>query len=135
MKAKSLFVLRFIVLHSTFLISTHAQSTAFTYQGRLDESSGPANGSYDFEFQLFDVASGDASQGGSVTHSAVSVSGGLFTVTLPQSKSLAPWLLRNNLPGSRNSAKNLKEVQTTGSVPYDLKRLWADVSAASGRPD
>src|SRR5262245_19095954 len=34
----------------------HAQTTAFTYQGRLDSAGSPANGSYDFEFRIFDDA-------------------------------------------------------------------------------
>jgi len=29
--------------------------TAFSYQGRLEDSSSPANGTYDFEFLLFDA--------------------------------------------------------------------------------
>ncbi|NOS70578.1 MAG: hypothetical protein HOP33_11690 [Verrucomicrobia bacterium] len=69
-------------LFSLAALSTFAQGTAFTYQGRLEESSGPANGSYDFNFQIFDAASGGASQGGPLTNSAVSVNGSLFTVTL-----------------------------------------------------
>ncbi len=58
-----------------------AQGTAFTYQGRLNDGSAPANGIYDFRFAIHDAASG----GGDlavVTNSATAVSNGLFTVTL-----------------------------------------------------
>ena len=34
-----------------------AVGTAFTYQGRLSDSSGPVNGTCDFRFRLFDAAS------------------------------------------------------------------------------
>ncbi|HEV2434362.1 MAG TPA: hypothetical protein VG077_00020 [Verrucomicrobiae bacterium] len=35
-----------------------AQGTAFTYQGRLNTASGPANGSYDLTFALYGGSSG-----------------------------------------------------------------------------
>src|SRR5262245_28487987 len=33
-----------------------AQSTAFTYQGKLSDSGNPANGNYDLQIKLFDTA-------------------------------------------------------------------------------
>ncbi len=65
-----------------FTLQLQAQGTAFTYQGRLDSSGAPANGSYDLRFTLHDAASGGAQQGGPLTNSAVGVSNGLFTVAL-----------------------------------------------------
>lgn len=56
--------------------------TAFTYQGRLSDSTAAANGSFDMEFRLFDAPSGPAQVGSTVTKSAVAVSAGLFTVTV-----------------------------------------------------
>ncbi len=56
--------------------------TAFTYQGRLTDGSGPANGVYDFRFRLFDAASGGSSVGSTVDRSGVRVTDGLFTVEL-----------------------------------------------------
>ena len=35
--------------------SAVAQGTAFTYQGRLNNATGPATGSYDFAFSLFNT--------------------------------------------------------------------------------
>src|SRR5881396_3737572 len=60
----------------------HAQGTAFTYQGRLNDGAAPANGSYDLTFALFDVPSGGSALAGPLTNSATAVSNGLFTVTL-----------------------------------------------------
>ena len=34
--------------------ATVAQTTAFTYQGKLADGANPANGNYDFEFRLAD---------------------------------------------------------------------------------
>src|SRR6185369_10283740 len=59
-----------------------AQGTAFTYQGRLTDSAGPANGIYDFTFQLFDAATAGSSQGGPLTNSSVAATQGLFTVVV-----------------------------------------------------
>ncbi len=59
-----------------------AQGTAFTYQGRLDDAGLPANGSYDFQFRIWDAAGSGAPQGNLLTNAATAVSNGLFTVTL-----------------------------------------------------
>ena len=59
-----------------------AQGTAFTYQGRLDTTNAPANGSYDLTFALYGVSSGGSAAAGPVTNSATAVSNGLFTATI-----------------------------------------------------
>lgn len=56
--------------------------TAFTYQGRLNDGGGPASGSYDVQFKLFDAASGGSQVGSTVTLTSVAVANGLFTVGL-----------------------------------------------------
>jgi hypothetical protein len=59
-----------------------AQGTAFTYQGRLQQNGAPANGSYDLQSTLYDIASGGASVAGPITNVAATISNGLFTATL-----------------------------------------------------
>jgi len=59
-----------------------AQTTAFTYQGRLNDGNAPASGSYDLSFSVWNTASGPAQLGGTLTTNGVAVSNGLFTVTL-----------------------------------------------------
>lgn len=59
-----------------------AVGTAFTYQGRLNDGSAPANGAYDFEFALFDAAAAGAQIGATVALNNVAVSNGIFTVQL-----------------------------------------------------
>ncbi|MFN8453923.1 MAG: hypothetical protein U0401_04495 [Anaerolineae bacterium] len=56
--------------------------SAFTYQGRLNSGGAPANGSFDFQFKLFDAAGGGTQIGGVATKAATSVANGLFTVSL-----------------------------------------------------
>src|SRR5690349_15799784 len=65
-------------------ISAFAQTTAFTYQGKLTDSGNLANGQYDLQFKLFDTATvgTGTQQGSAVTVSNVTVSNGIFTVQL-----------------------------------------------------
>ena len=58
-----------------------AQGTAFTYNGRLNDSGQPATGSYDLSFTLCDAfTNGNAV--GALTNAATGVTNGLFMVTL-----------------------------------------------------
>src|SRR2546421_11568460 len=59
-----------------------AQTTTFTYQGRLTDGGTPANGNYDLQFALFDNLSGGAQIGSTQTLNTVAVSNGVFTVSL-----------------------------------------------------
>jgi len=59
-----------------------AQSTAFTYQGRLTANTGPANGNFDFTFTLFNSSNAAVQVGPILTNVAVAVANGLFTASL-----------------------------------------------------
>jgi hypothetical protein len=65
---------------------TMAQGTSFNYQGRLQDGGANANGSYDFQFTLWDALSGGTQQPQSspitVTRSSVAVANGVFTTQL-----------------------------------------------------
>jgi hypothetical protein len=56
--------------------------TAFTYQGRLTDGGAPANGTYDFSFNLYAVPSGGSAIAAPNGKNDVSVVNGLFIVTL-----------------------------------------------------
>src|SRR5215467_4090105 len=61
-----------------------AQTTAFTYQGKLTDAGNLANSNYDFQFKLFDTAvlgTGNQ-QGATVLATSVTVTNGIFTTTL-----------------------------------------------------
>jgi hypothetical protein len=64
------------------VIAASAQSTAFTYQGKLSENGSPANGSYEFEFTLFAALTGGTQIGPVNTREEVMVINGIFTVQL-----------------------------------------------------
>jgi hypothetical protein len=65
-------------------LAAKAQTTAFTYQGRLTDGTVAANGNYDVQFRLLDTQTvGTGTQhGGTVLVPAVQVAGGIFTVQL-----------------------------------------------------
>jgi hypothetical protein len=62
--------------------TAHAQSTAFTYQGQLNNGTNAANGSYDLRFAVYDALTAGMQQGSLLTNSATAVSNGRFTATL-----------------------------------------------------
>src|SRR5437660_5668714 len=70
----------FLILFSTAM--AFAQTSSFTYQGRLMDGGTPANGNYDLQFGLWDSLSSGSQIGSTQTLPAVQVSGGVFTVTL-----------------------------------------------------
>src|SRR5215471_19772422 len=77
---------RCFVIAIFFLLGTAAtapgQTTSFTYQGRLTDGGTPANGNYDFIFQLYDASDGDNLLGHEVGVPSVPVTDGIFSVTI-----------------------------------------------------
>jgi hypothetical protein len=63
------------------LNSACAQSTAFTYQGRLAQSGALANGTYNLSFALFGSSNGGAQIGNTITTN-FAITNGVFTVAL-----------------------------------------------------
>ncbi|MBK9165737.1 MAG: tail fiber domain-containing protein [Acidobacteria bacterium] len=70
------------ILINLFAVCSLAQTTEFSYQGILKTSSAPANGNFDFEFRLFDAASGGTQQGSTVIKPNIAVVNGVYAVTL-----------------------------------------------------
>lgn len=75
-----------VLLWSVILMIGSVQAaplgTAFTYQGQLQKNGSPYNGTCSFQFSLWDAVSGGAQVGSTLTQTGVTVSNGLFTVTL-----------------------------------------------------
>lgn len=70
------------LLGTGFNLTLHAQGTAFTYQGRLQDGATLANGRYDFRFRLASDADGNAYVGSPVLTNALPVANGEFTAQL-----------------------------------------------------
>lgn len=110
-------------LLSTICASTHAQGTAFTYQGQLTAGANLANGSYDLTFALYDAASAGYQQGNLLTNSATVVSNGLFTVTLDfgnQFPGAARWLEIGVRTNGGGAFTTLNPRQLLTPAPYAI---------------
>ena len=59
-----------------------AQTTAFTYQGKLTNQGNPANNTYDLQFELYDALMGGNQVGATVNDPSVPVANGIFSVQL-----------------------------------------------------
>jgi lysophospholipase L1-like esterase len=110
-----------------------AQSSAFTYQGRLASAGSPANGSYDLTFELFDAPTGGNQINLAITNSNQAVSNGLFSVALDFGTSAFSgsdrWLqiaVRTN--GGAEAFVQLNPRQLVTPAPYALYALGADVA-------
>ncbi|HEX5219676.1 MAG TPA: tail fiber domain-containing protein [Verrucomicrobiae bacterium] len=77
-----LLVVSLFLVHSFQPSMMRAEGTAFTYQGRLNDTAGPANGTYDLRIRLAADPLGNDYIGAPFITNALAVSGGLFTVTL-----------------------------------------------------
>src|SRR5215813_5031396 len=113
-----------------------AQTTEFTYQGKLTDSGNLANGSYDFQFKLFDtVTVGTGTQQGStVTVSNVTVTAGIFTVSLDFGvcascfNGSARFLEIAVKPTSGGTFTTLSPRQPITSTPYAIKSQNAAIA-------
>lgn len=114
--------------------SVPAQTSAFTYQGRLNDGSGPANGTYDLVFTLQGAANGAAPVGTPVTANATPVSNGLFTVMLdfgaPALDGGVRWLEIAVKTNGAATFATLAPRQALNSTPYAIRA--AQASAYSG---
>ncbi|MFC1879594.1 hypothetical protein ACFLZW_06730 [Chloroflexota bacterium] len=115
-----------------------AVGTGFTYQGYLDDNGSPADGAYDFYFDLFD-AQIDGASIMTTTVGDVAVADGLFTVMLDFGPNAfdgdARWLEIGVRPGAETGAyTTLTERQQITPAPYALYALeagsvdWADIA-------
>jgi hypothetical protein len=138
MKIQIRAVLATLVLLSTLSLQPStgfAQGTAFTYQGRLNVSTNPANGSYDLRFTLFPVNSGGAPAAGPLTNSATGVSNGLFLVTLDFGGVFTGtnyWLEIGVRTNGGGTFTNLVPRQKITPTPYAIYAAGASAAGISG---
>lgn len=110
-------------------LTASAQPTAFTYQGQLNVGGNPANASYDMQFKLFDALTAGTQIGSTATLTNVTVTNGVFTVTLDFGAAAFPganrWLeISVRLAGS-GTYTTLTPRQPLTSTPYAIKSLNA----------
>jgi hypothetical protein len=110
-----------------------AQTTAFTYQGKLTDAGNPANGLYDLQFKLFDLLSGGTQQGATLVRNPVAVSAGIFSVQLDFGANVFGGADRYleiavRPAGSANPYTVLAPRQPLTSTPYAIRTLAATVA-------
>ncbi len=113
--------------------------TGFTYQGQLTDGGSPAAGSFDFQFDLYDVEA-DGTLLGTVTLEDVAVTDGLFTVTLDFGAGAfdgdARWLAISVRPGSETGDFTaLTPRQALTAAPYAQYAVEAGTVAWDGVSD
>jgi hypothetical protein len=115
--------------------SLFAQTTAFTYQGRLNSSGAPANGNYDFTFSLYNNAATNTGQiGSTLTDLSVGVTNGLFTVALDFGANYpgaARWLAIGVRTNGAASFTAMTPLQQLESVPYAVTAAAANSVAST----
>lgn len=110
-----------------------AQTSEFTYQGKLNDNGSPANATYEMQFRLYDNANAGqgTQQGSTVTKSSVAVSNGVFNVgldfgTAPFSAGAERYLEISIRPaGSTGGYTAMAPRQKLTSAPYSVKALTA----------
>ncbi len=108
--------------------TSFAQGTTFTYQGRLTDTNGPANGVYDLQFRLLASTNALSLPIGTVPVDDVATTNGLFTVALGFGANAFDgnprWLEISVRPGASGGAyTNLAPLQLVTATPYAIRAL------------
>lgn len=114
----------------------HAQSTAFTYQGRLNFNGAPVSGSYDFQFAIYDSSAAGTLVAGPLTLSSVNVTVGLFVTRLDFGAGVftgpARWLQISFRPSGNGVFTTLSQRLELTSSPYSIRAQAAAVADSVG---
>jgi hypothetical protein len=116
------------------ILSVQAQNTEFVFQGQLQSTGTPANGSFDMEFALFDLVGGGSQIGSTLTRSGVAVSNGIFSVNLDFGSSFpgaTRFLEIKVRAAGGGSFTTLSPRQVVTSSPYSIKSLNSDNAASA----
>ena len=104
-----------------------AQTTDFTYQGKLSDGASPANANYDFQFQLYDAAL-NGNLIGTQSLTDVVVANGIFTVKLnfgSQFNGVDRFLSISVKPAGGPTYTLLNPRQQINSAPYSIRSAEA----------
>ena len=99
--------------------------TAFSYQGKLSDAGSPADGLYDFTFEVYDALDGGRRQGSTLFANKKDVINGYFTVTLDFGAGVftgdARWLQIAVRPRAGVGFTTLRPRQEITPVPYAMQ--------------
>src|SRR5262245_17041509 len=115
-----------------FCSAAFAQSTTFTYQGKLSDGGSPPTGTYDLQFKLYDALTDGSLQGSpnTITKPDVQVNAGNFTVQLDFGANAFPGPARFLDIGVKRPVESsftpLSPRQPITSTPYAVRSLSAE---------
>ena len=128
-----IWLLSFLLIVLT-LVTVEAQQTGFTYQGKLTDGGSVANGNYDLQFALFDSPTVGTQISTTQALTSVSVSAGIFTVSLDFGANAfngaSRYLEISARPSGSGTFITLSPRQPISSTPYAVKSVSA-VSAVT----
>ncbi len=122
----------YIFIAIIFLASTvSAQTTSFTFQGKLNDGAVAANGTYQFQFKLYDAATGGNQVGQTIADLPATVANGIFAVNLDFGAASYNGAARFievgvRLNGGGQPYTILNPRQAVASTPYSVKSLKSD---------
>lgn len=128
----------FLIVLSYCAAISNAQTATFNYQGRLTDATLSASGTYQMQFTVYDALSGGAVVGSTITNSSVTVTGGIFTVSLdysPQTPFVTGadrWIEIAVKKPADPGYTTLTPRQKMTSSPYATKSLSADNADSLG---
>ena len=109
-----------------------AQSTAFTYQGRLNFNGAPVSGSYDFQFAIYDASAAGNLVTPPRSVNAVDVINGLFVARLAFGAGVftgpARWLQVSFRTAGKGTFATMDQRLELTSSPYSIRALAAGVA-------
>ena len=114
--------------------TAHAQGTAFTYQGRLNDGANPATGSYDLRFGIYSAAAGGTAYG-TLTNAATGITNGLFTVALDFGSvfdGTSYWLEIGVRTNGTDAFTTLSQRQPVTPTPYAVYAGTVNAAGISG---
>jgi hypothetical protein len=123
------------IMSLLFVVAVNAQTSVFTYQGKLSEGGVGANGIYDMQFRLFDATTGSGEVGTAITVNGVQVTAGIFTVKLDFGAGAFPgadrFLEVAIRPTGQSNFTALLPRQMLNSSPYALQSRSAQTASDS----
>ncbi len=120
-----------LIIFALACATVYAQTSAFTYQGKLTDGGTAANGTYDFKFTIYGADIGGFPVSGDIILEDVQATNGIFTVnlnfgTLPFDSPTDNHLEMAVRPGASSGAfTTLMPRQRITSSPYSIKAISA----------
>jgi hypothetical protein len=126
-----------LLLLAVFLggLSARAQSTAFTYHGRLNNNGAPVTGAYDMQFSVYDAEDAGLLVAGPVPANALDVNNGLFSARINFGAGVFTgpprWLEISVSPAGTGNFQKLSPRQELTSSPYAIRAQSAETAATA----